>query len=112
MLKEHFGVANARVVPVTSIMDIKKELAKGNAVLLPANGKLLRNPNFRNGGPPYHMITAKGYTDSSVIVNDPGTRLGADYVYKDDVLFTALADWVGANDVGVASGPKVMIVVE
>jgi hypothetical protein len=100
---------DAKVVPLASIDDLKRRLAAGTPVILPAAGKLLFNPNFRNGGPVYHMLVAKGYVDGRIVTNDPGTRLGADYVYDEDVLWNAVADWTGD---GVDPSRKVMIVVE
>lgn len=108
IMREHLGMKNVRVLPVTDILDVKRQIAAGHPVILPAAGKLLFNPNFKNGGPLYHMLVAKGYTTSTVITNDPGTRLGADYAYADEVLWNALHDWNGGD---VESGDKVMIVV-
>lgn len=108
IMREHLGMKNVRVLPVTDIIDVKRHIAAGRPVILPAAGKLLGNPNFRNGGPLYHMLVAKGYTASTVITNDPGTRLGADYAYEDEVLWNAVHDWNGGD---VENGDKVMIVV-
>lgn len=103
------GLAGLKILPVGSIDDVKRQLAAGRPVLLPASGKELGNPNFRNGGPLYHMLVAKGYTAGRIITNDPGTRKGADYLYDPDVLFEAIHDWNGGD---VVSGSKVMIVPE
>lgn len=107
IMRNFLRVNGAIVVPITSIDDVKREIAAGRPVLLPAAGKLLKNPNFKNGGPLYHMLLAKGYTPSTVVTNDPGTRLGADYVYGDGVLWNAIHDWNGGD---VDHGAKVMIV--
>lgn len=110
ILKEHFGFRNVRVIPFDSAETVKRELAAGRPVILPANGKLLKNPNFRNGGPPFHMLVIKGYTATGqFITNDPGTRLGADYTYPQERLLEAAADWDGN---GHAIGPKLLIVVD
>ena len=51
---------------------------RGVPVLLPAAGRLLRNPYFSGQGPLYHMLVVKGYTrDGKIITDDPGTRLAA-----------------------------------
>lgn len=96
------------VLPVDSIDDVKAQIKAGRPVLLPAAGKLLMNPNFKNGGPLYHALIAKGYTKDTIITNDPGTRLGADYAYDNDVLFDAIHDWNGGD---VLNGAKLMLVV-
>ncbi len=109
VMRDFLGLKTAKVVPITSLDDVKREIAKGFPVMLPSSGKLLYNPNFKNGGPPYHMLVAKGFTKTTVITNDPGTRLGADYAYKNDVLWNAIHDWNGGN---VLKGAKVMIIAE
>lgn len=109
MMRSHLGYRDVRVVALTSPDQIKKEIVAGRPVIVPASGKDLKNPNFRNGGPPYHMLVIKGYTsDQRWITNDPGTRRGADYVYANEVLWKAIHDWNGG---AVRSGAKVMIVV-
>lgn len=76
-----------------SIDDIKKEISLGNPVIVPAAGKILPNPNFRNGGPNYHMLVVKGYDKDGFITNDPGTRLGQNFRYSYNDLFNAIHDW-------------------
>ena len=93
-----------------SIERIRASLAAGFPVIIPASGKALGNPNFRNGGPLYHMLVIKGYlSDGRWITNDPGTRRGADYIYDQDVLMQAIHDWNGGD---VTHGTPIMIVVK
>lgn len=106
LLKDIYGI-EASVLPLDSIEDVKTEIARGNPVLLPAYGRALGNPYFRNDGPLYHMLVAKGYTETHIIVNDPGTRRGEDFLYENEVLWNAIHDW---NDGEVEEGAKVMIV--
>jgi hypothetical protein len=108
--REFYGLAGTQVMPLESIEDVKKEVAKGNAVLIPAAGRLLKNPYFRGQGPLYHMIVVKGYTtDGQIITNDPGTRRGADFLYDPATLWNAIHDWNGGK---VEEGAKVMVVVK
>jgi hypothetical protein len=108
VMKEYFGMKNVSIVPLTSAEQIKTYLASGVPVTVPASGTLLKNPNFRNGGPPYHMIVIKGYTkDGYFIANDPGTRLGADFLYKEATIMEAAHDWNGGD---VLKGDKLLIV--
>ncbi len=109
VMRDFLKFKNVKVVSITSLDDVRREIAKGFPVMLPTSGKLLYNPNFKNGGPPYHMLVAKGYTATTIITNDPGTRLGADYVYKNAVLWNAIHDWNGGNTL---EGAKVMIIAE
>jgi hypothetical protein len=87
---------------------VKRALANGYPVILPADGKQLANPNFRNGGPPYHMLVIKGYIGNKTwITNDPGTRLGADFTYPYEHLLSVSRDWNGGD---VPHGRPVLIV--
>jgi hypothetical protein len=98
------------VIKTVSESSIKSWLMKGVPVIIPASGKELQNPNFRNGGPPYHMLVMKGYlADGRWIVNDPGTRKGADYLYGKQLLLNAVHDWNGGD---VPRGSSVAFVIE
>lgn len=90
--------------------ELKKYLYEGKLILLPADGRLLKNPNFRSPGPPYHMLVIKGYNEQGFITNDPGTRNGKDYFYTFDTLYEANGDWSHANQ-KVNTGNKTAIVV-
>ncbi|MEK7611841.1 MAG: C39 family peptidase [Patescibacteria group bacterium] len=72
--------------------DIKREMVAGNLVLIPTAGRELQNPYFKSPGPIYHMVIMKGYTPTGFIVNEPGTRYGADYVYSNEILEQAIRD--------------------
>jgi hypothetical protein len=72
---------------------LKKELAQGRLILLPADGRKLHNPNFKRPGPPYHMLVLKGYNDAGFITNDPGTRNGLSYSYEFETLYGANGNW-------------------
>lgn len=89
---DYFSYEKVRLEPVIKVEDIILELEKGNIVLIPANGQLLKNPNFTSPGPERHMVLIKGYDYSTkqFITNDPGTRNGADYRYDKDLLFEAI----------------------
>lgn len=105
--KVHYG-RNAKVMEATE-ENIKNALNQGYPVIVPAHGKALLNPNFRNGGPEYHMLVIKGYNkDGSWITNDPGTRNGPDYVYPKQRLLDAIHDF---NKDDMKKGRKVVIVV-
>lgn len=108
LAKDFFKVKSTRIFDIRNADDIKRELAAGHPVLIPADGKLLKNPNFKNGGPIYHMLLIKGYlADGRWITNDPGTRLGKDYIYTNEVLMNAIHDWTGE----AADGARVGLIV-
>lgn len=106
-IKAYFGGPDALIRPLTE-RDLKRALANGYPVIIPASGKLLPNPNYRGGGPVYHMFVVKGYTKDRIITNDPGTRRGADYTYTFDQIANAAHDWNGGD---VAHGASLMLVV-
>lgn len=96
-----------QILPLNNAADIRAQINQGRAVILPAAGRLLKNPNFKNGGPLYHMIVVKGYTKNYFITDDPGTRHGLNYRYPQARLVNAAHDWNGGQ---VLDGPKVMLV--
>ncbi len=87
------------IVDNPSVEDLKRLLAGGEAVIIPAAGKLLKNPNFTNGGPDYHMLVLTGYVGDNFVTNDPGTRLGERFVYPVDRLMSAIRDWNGSRPI-------------
>ncbi len=109
VLKKYFGYSRTVMRTIKSADELKAPLAHGYPVIIPAAGKMLANPNFRNGGPLYHMLVVKGYTkDGLWITNDPGTRKGADFLYTSQNLEQAIHDWNGGN---VATGTQRVLVV-
>ncbi len=73
--------------------DIKQALSENKLVIMPANGRLLGNPNFTPPGPIYHMLVITGYDEAGFITNDPGTRRGHNYRYSFETLYGAAAEW-------------------
>lgn len=88
--------------------DVQEILSNGNLIIAPFAGKLLPNPNFKNGGPNYHMLVIKGYDaeKSQIVTHDVGTRNGANYVYDWSVINAALHDW---HDTDMTLGSKLII---
>ena len=108
ILREYFGHDRVDVIYDFSIEDIKRHVAAGRPVLLPAIGRLLPNPYFKTPGPLYHMLVVKGFTkDGQIITNEPGTRRGHDFLYDPDALMNAVHDW---NPEDVYKGVKAMVV--
>ncbi len=111
LFKNYFNYENIELVYDFAVEDIKKELARGNPIIVPAAGRTLRNPYFTPPGPLYHILVVKGYDGekSEFIVNDPGIGRGADFRYNYQVLENAIHDF---NNGDVLNGRKVMIVVK
>jgi len=101
-----------------SVDNIKKYISQNKLILAPAAGKILPNPNFKNGGPLYHMLIIRGYTQDKFITNDPGTKRGEEFVYKYNDLLNAIHAWPRASggskrdvtEAEMLTGEKVMVV--
>jgi len=93
----YYGLNSGQIYRNISVEKIKSELAEGKPVIVGAAGRILNNPNFRDGGPNYHMLVITGYDQNGFITNDPGTRLGKDFHYSFDNLYDAIHDWDSEN---------------
>lgn len=111
MSKRFYNITNMKAVYDFKKEDIKKYLALGKPIIIPAAGRLLGNPNFKAPGPPYHALVLTGYDGDWIITNDPGTRKGENYRYKLDVLYNAIHDFPGDKN-KIEQGRKAMIVLE
>ncbi len=109
MLRDVYGLQTKLVKNMTED-DIKTELHNGHLVIWSANGRKLGNPNFRQPGPPYHMLVIKGWDSNGFITNDPGTRKGRNYPYTYETLYNAAGAW-SHNLNAVDEGDKTAIVV-
>lgn len=106
LMRDYYGY-KIKVQYDISLRDIKKELVKGNPVIVPAAGRLLGNPYFTPPGPTYHMLVIKGYTQAEFITNDPGTKRGADFIYANEILDKAIRDYGESSQ----NGRKAMLVI-
>lgn len=113
LVSEYYGYDNVSIKRDIGIQDIKQALSDGNLVLVPADGIKLKNPNYKQPGPPRHMLVVKGYDESrrQFITNDPGTRKGEGYRYDYDVLINAVLDYATGHMVPIQSNRTVMIVI-
>ncbi len=108
-LREFYGMKHIELVYDPTVDIMKKLLAEGKPLIVPTYGKKLVNPNFKNGGPPYHAIIIRGYTaDGYFISNDPGTRLGNGFLYTQANIMDAMHDFVPGDTV---HGAKVIVVI-
>ena len=94
-------------IHTATISSLRTELAAGRPVIVGAAGKILPNPNFRNGGPNYHMLVIKGYNSTEFTTDDPGTRKGHNFVYTYDDLMNAIHNW---NPENILDGKKEYLV--
>lgn len=104
-LKDQFNLSTVIHTDPT-LEDVQKILTQGHFIIIPLAGKEIGNPNFQNGGPPYHVIVIKGYkADQEIITEDVGTSHGEDYIYSWDTLKSANHDYATPID----DGAKVII---
>lgn len=105
----YFGDETAEVIENPTVEWMKQTLVNGQPIIVPAQGRLLRNPHFTAPGPEYHVFVITGYTkDKQFIVNEPGTRYGKNYLYAFDIVMNAMHDWNGGKD--ITKGRKVVLV--
>lgn len=106
LFAEAYDGTVARVIENPSVDDLRALLAAGHPVIVPAFGRSLGNPFFTGEGPLYHMLVLRGYTPTTFITNDPGTRHGENYQYAIDTFMNAIGDWDGDSPDG---GSRVIV---
>jgi len=113
IIKDYFGFNKAYLRERVSKQDIIEELERGNALIIPVNGRVLKNPNYTQPGPPRHMLVVRGYDSvrDVFITNDPGTRHGEFYEYGTDRLFYSMRDYNTGFHEDIVGINRVMTVV-
>jgi hypothetical protein len=111
LAEDFYNIKNLKVIYDFPKEDLKKYLAEGNPIIVPAAGRLLGNPNFTGLGPLYHNLVLIGYNGNTIITNDPGTRKGQGYAYNIEVLYNAIHDFPGKPE-DINQGRKAMIILE
>ncbi len=108
--KEYFGYQDIEIIYDFSLEDLKQKITEGRPIIVPAAGRWLKNPNFKQPGPLYHNLVIIGYEGNEIITNDPGTKKGEGYRYKEDVLYNAIHDFPGSKE-AIEQGRKAMVIV-
>lgn len=112
LLKQYFAISDARVVYDFTLDELKEAVMEG-LVIVPTNGRALKNPNFTLPGPLQHMLVIIGYDTKTkeFITNDPGTRKGKGYRYPEQVLYDAIREYPTGKHLPIITERKAMIVV-
>lgn len=113
ILRDFLSVETTEVKRGITATDIREALADERIVIVPTDGRKLKNPNFRAPGPPRHMLVIVGYdtVTDEFIVNDPGTRKGEGYRYPVNVLMDAILDYETGKHAPATSKDRVMLIV-
>jgi hypothetical protein len=113
IFKEYFKYDKVQLKKMATLNDIIGELTKGNLIVAPMNGQLLRNPNFKQPGPERHMLVIIGFDPikKQFITNDPGTRNGANYRYNYTTLYNAIRDYPTGYNKPIKKVEKNIIVI-
>lgn len=109
----YFGYEQAQVDTNISKARLINALTNNQLIVLPTNGRLLKNPNYKAPGPSTHMIVVLGYDPNTdeFITNDPGTRNGQHYRYPAIRLLSAVVDYPTGDHEVQDPTKKSMIVV-
>lgn len=110
-LRDYFGYEKVEIVYDFSLEELKRKIIEGRPIIVPAAGRLLKNPNFKQPGPLYHNLVVIGYTESEIITNDPGTRKGEGYRYNQNIFYNAIHDFPGSKEL-IEQGRKAMVIVK
>lgn len=114
LFREYYNITTTEMRLDVTLTDIQEALAAGAIVIVPADGRKLMNPNYKQPGPTTHMLVVIGYDagKKEFITNDSGTRKGERYRYKEDILYEAIRDYPTGNHLPIQGIYKNMIVVK
>ncbi|MDP3957393.1 MAG: C39 family peptidase [bacterium] len=114
LFKEYYNITASEVRTDITLTDIQETLATGALVIVPADGRKLMNPNYKQPGPTTHMLVVIGYDaeKKEFITHDSGTRRGQGYRYQEDILYEAIRDYPTGDHLPVKGIHKDMIVVK
>ncbi len=112
IFKGYFNYEKIEVRHNITIENIKIEISKGNLVIVPANGRKLQNPHYKNLGPLEHNLVIKGHdmNTKEFITNDSGTKFGESYRYKEEIIANALWDYPTTGQLAVENQTAMIVV--
>lgn len=95
----YWDFSTAQVHNNFSKSNLISNLQAGKLIIMPVNGRLLKNPYFTPPGPTTHMLVVIGYDPNTdeFITHDPGTRRGESYRYSASRLLAAAVDYPTGN---------------
>lgn len=114
IIKGYYDYKNIEVKENVDTDKIIKELQKGNIVIMPANGRQLKNPYYTQPGPERHNLLIIGYdfNKKEFITNDPGTRRGKSYRYDETIITKAMRDYPTGYHLPIKELKKRIIIIK
>ncbi len=113
LIRDYFKYDNISVKTDVTINDLKAELAAGNVIVAPMNGRALPNQHYTAPGPERHMLLIRGYDPvaKQFITNDPGTKFGEAFRFNEQDFFGAIRDYHTGYHIPITSVKKTIIVI-
>lgn len=113
IIKKYYNYDGVSLSYDISTEDIKRELERGNILIVPINGQILKNPFYTQPGPVAHMIVILGYDEATgeFITHDPGTKRGENFRYSEDILQNSLQDYPTGYYEAITNIRSAMIVI-
>lgn len=110
LAEEYFGfIGRTKIIEDPTVDQIKDFVRSGNPVLVVADGRILPNQYYTDGGPDYHALIIRGFTETEFITNDPGINTGTNFIFPIDDVMDSIRDW---NNGDVKNGRRVILVIE
>lgn len=112
LFQAYTGRSDGSIMDPATDKAMRETLMAGNILIVPMDGRALRNPHFTAPGPKTHMLVVIGYDPDSreYITHDPGTRFGAGYRYGASRFLDAIRDYPTGDHLAIESVAKRAIV--
>lgn len=110
--KRYFNYENFKILLDPKEIDLENILKNKSIIIMPASGRTLKNPYFKNPGPLYHMLVISGFDSERkvFITQDPGTKRGKNYEYPYEIIIDSIHDF-DSNKEEILKGKKVILIV-
>jgi hypothetical protein len=114
IIKNYYQYKNIEVIENADINKIREELKKNNIIIMPTNGRELKNPYYTQPGPERHNLLIIGYdfNKKEFITNDPGTRRGKNYRYGEKIIAKAMRDYPTGDHLPIKELKKAIIIIK
>ncbi len=110
-LRNYFGYSDVEVIYDFTLDELKRKITEGRPIIVPAAGRKLNKPYFKQPVPLYHNLVVIGFDGDKIIVNDPGIGKGEGYRYNENILYNAIHDFPGSKE-RIEEGRKAMIIIK